>query len=314
VSESTITTPATSVRNDRHRKDGGNLFEHDSAPRRTDPLEASLAEIKTLGLEPYIADYEMRGYTVIPPEKVTTPDFIERLRTTILDVAERRDGVRPNLEGATEQGDNAQGVQQFFLLFEDPVFQEAVVNPTLLALAHYTLGRSAVLYNCVSLMKGPGGEGLALHSDNLLVPPPFPQYANNVNFTWALTDYNYENGGTCFVPGSHRYCRQPERGEGNAEKVVPNAPTGSLMMWHSNTWHGSVPKQTPGLRMNLITGMCRSYVRPQEALKERVPQELLDANPPEFAQVVGANVPYGYGAEGPEYSKVADWPGKSQWD
>ena len=314
MAESTMTAARTTVTHERQRLDTGNFFDKDASPRRTDPLQASLAEIRALGLEPYITDYEMQGYTVIPPEKVSDPGFIERLRTTILDVAERRDGVRPDLAGATEQGDNAQGCQQFFLLFEDPVFQQAVVNPTLLALTHYALGRSAVLYNCVSLFKGPGGDGLALHADNLLVPPPFPQYANNVNFTWCLTDYNFENGGTCFVPGSHRYCRPPEPGEGYAERVVPEAPTGSLMMWHGNTWHGSVPKQTPGLRMNLVTAMCRSYIRPQEAMKERVTQEILDANPEAFAQVVGANVPYGYGAEGPDYSNIVNWPGKSQWD
>jgi ectoine hydroxylase-related dioxygenase (phytanoyl-CoA dioxygenase family) len=314
MAESATVADTTTAGHERQRLDSGNFFETDDSPRRSDPLEATLAEVKALGLELYIAEYEMRGYTVIPPEVVASPEFIERLRTTISDVAERRDGVRPDLAGATEQGVNAQGCQQFFLLFEDPVFQEAVVNPTMLALAHYALGRSAVLYNCVSLMKGPGGDGLALHSDNLLVPPPYPQYANNVNFTWCLTDYNFENGGTCFVPGSHRYCRPPEPGEGYAERVVPEAPTGSLMMWHSNTWHGSVPKQTPGLRMNVITGMCRSYVRPQEAMKERVTQEILDANPETFAQVVGANVPYGYGQEGPDYSKIVDWPGKTQWD
>jgi len=314
MTESTIATDPTSGRHERQRLDTGNFFEKQAVAHRTDPLKSTLDEIRALGLEPYIAEYEMQGYTVIPPQMVSTPEFIDLLRTTILDVAERRDGVRPDLAGATEQGDNAQGCQQFFLLFEDPVFQQAVVNPTMLALAHYALGRSAVLYNCVSLMKGPGGDGLALHADNLLVPPPYPQYANNVNFTWCLTDYDFRNGGTCFVPGSHRYCRPPEPGEGYDERVVPEAPTGSLMMWHSNTWHGSVPRQTPGLRMNLVTTMCRSYVRPQEAMKERVTREILDANPKEFAQVVGHNVPYGYGAEGPDYSTIAEWPGKSQWD
>jgi hypothetical protein len=284
--------------------------------RRSDDFESIWAEVERLGLSRYVAEFEARGYTVIPPEKVSSPEFIERLRDTVLDVAERREGVRPDLYNADSQGSgaNPQGKTVFYLLFEDPVFQEAVVNPTLVALGQYALGRSAILYNCTSLIKGPGGSELWTHCDNLMIPSPFPPYPQVVNFTWTLTDYNFENGGTCFIPGSHRYGRHPEPGEGYDERIAPDAPAGSLLMWHGNTWHGSFVKQTPGLRMCLVTTMCRSYIRPQETYLENVPKDILEANPEIFAQLVGRNVGYGWKEEGLDYVKAAKWPGKSQWD
>ncbi|HEY1974110.1 MAG TPA: phytanoyl-CoA dioxygenase family protein [Pseudonocardia sp.] len=293
----------------------GTVFAPDQR-HRTDDLRSIWDEIGRLGLEKYVAEFEARGYTIIPPDKLAPAEFIDRIREKILDISERRNGVRPDLYGASTQGSgaNPQGASLFYLLYEDPVFQRAVVNPTLLALAYYALGKSAVLYNCMSLLKGPGGQDLPLHSDNLMIPAPFAPYAQIVNFTWLLTDYSRENGATCFVPGSHRYARHPEPGEGVAEREAAEAPAGSMLMWHGNTWHGGLAKQTPGLRMAFLTGMCRSYIRPEENYLENVTPQILERNPAAFAQLVGVNHKFGWTTEGPDYTAAGHWPGKSQWD
>jgi hypothetical protein len=49
-----------------------------------------------------LAEPELRGFAAAPPEKVTAPRVVAQLRKTILDVYERRYGVRPDeQDGAT---------------------------------------------------------------------------------------------------------------------------------------------------------------------------------------------------------------------
>jgi hypothetical protein len=63
-----------------------------------DSLERVWGEISTLGLEAHIADLDAHGYTVIAPEIASPGDLAERTLTAVMDVAERRNGVRPDLE------------------------------------------------------------------------------------------------------------------------------------------------------------------------------------------------------------------------
>lgn len=52
-----------------------------------------------------LAEVEVRGFAAAPPEKVAPPRFVAQLRKTILDVYERRYGVRPDeQDGATNTG------------------------------------------------------------------------------------------------------------------------------------------------------------------------------------------------------------------
>ena len=80
-------------------------------------------------------------------------------------------------------------------------------------------------------------------------PPPFPLFAQYANVTWLLSDYSKEGGALCFVPGSHLLCRQPGPQEGYDQLVPVEAPMGSFVIWHGNTWHGAYRRQTAGLRM-----------------------------------------------------------------
>lgn len=282
--------------------------------KEVDDAAAVWSEICRLGLEPHVAELESRGYTIVPPEKATTPDFVERCRETILDVAERRHGIRPDMEsgGTHERPDIPFGQLLFYMLFEDPVFQEAVLNPVGLALTHYLLGRSAVLSNCIAGIKGPGGEDLRLHSDNVMIPPPFPAHAQVCNVNLLLTDYDRESGALCHVPGSHRLCRHPYDGEALDERVAVEAPAGSLVFWHGNTWHGAFARTRKGLRINLIMAMMRSYMRPQERYREDVTDEILERNPAQFSVLMGKHIDYGWREEGHDFGVT--YPGQTLWD
>lgn len=281
---------------------------------RSADLQEVWNEIARLDLMAHVAELETRGYTIIPPEKVAPPEVTDSLRTALLQVAERRSGEPPDLEGASVQGPTPFGLYMSYLLFEDRAFEEAVMNPTVLAMASYLCGKSAQIYTVTGFAKGPGGVELPLHSDNIMVPAPYPPYAQICNATWLLTDYSAELGGTCFVPGSQRYCRAPELNEGLDERVPVDAPAGSLVVWHGNTWHGAVIRQTPGLRLGVALMYCRGYITPQEPYSQDVTKEILDRNPPRFAKLMGQHIPWGFREEGVDFVKVSTMPGKSVWD
>ncbi len=276
------------------------------APKRTAAVHATAhwAEIERLDLVSHVAELEANGLTVIPPHKVAEPGFAERLRQAVLDVGERRTGEVIDVAGTTEAVyAGGFGYQLFYLLFEDEVFQEAVMNPTSLAMATHLLGESCILSNCLAGLKGPGGADLGLHSDNVGIPAPFPPYAQVCNVTWGLTDYTAGAGPLLYVPGSHRLGRHPAKGEGLDQLVPVEAEAGSIIFWHGGTWHGASARTDPGLRINLIVAMMRAYLRPQEMYKENVTAEILARNPERFATLVGQRVLHGWTEEGPDYRR-----------
>ncbi len=277
-----------------------------------DPLVRIWDELRDLGLEPYIADLDAHGYTVIPPELASPKGFSDRLLQAVVEVAERRNGVQPDLEtGSTHagfkgpfaaafgSGDSPIGDLMQSLLFEDRIFEEALMNPVLLALASYMCGYGVVMSSMGCFMKGPNESTFALHSDTPL-PSPLTPHAVVCNCTYVLTDFNRENGGTAFVPGSHKWCRSPQGDEtkvgedGNQLAVPVECPAGSLLCWHGNTWHGAFNRTAPGLRVSVPVYLARPFIRTQEGLIGVISDEVLERNPARFAILTQQGVVYGY--------------------
>ncbi len=276
-------------------------------------LDRAWAEIRELGLESYVADLDAHGYTIIPPAIATPNGLAERMLEAALDVSERRNGVRGDLENgsthagfkgrfasfAPEDGDSPIGDLMQSLLFEDRVFEEALMNRVLLAMATYLCGYSVVLSSMGCFMKGPNQSTFSLHSDTPL-PAPLPPQALVCNMTYALTDFNRENGSTAFVPGSHKWCRNPIGREaivgegGNEQAVAVECSAGSLLVWHGNTWHGAFNRTAPGLRVSVPVYMSRPFIRTQEGLIGKIPQEMLDRHPSRFAILTQQGILYGY--------------------
>ena len=278
--------------------------------RTTDPLERIWQEISALGLESYVADLDAHGFTVIPPSVASPNGLGERLLEAVLDVSERRRGVRPDLEtGSTharfagryakKDGDSPFGDLLHSLVFEGEVFEEALMNPVLLAMTTYLCGYSVVLSSMGAFLKGPNETPFSLHCDTLL-PPPLPPQALVCNATYVLTAFNRENGSTAFLPGSHKLCRGPrpheaEIGEGgNPDAIAVEAQPGSLVVWHGNTWHGAFNRRAPGLRVSMPVLMARPYMRTEEDHFRRAPEEVLARNSARFAYLVHQGLFYGF--------------------
>lgn len=285
--------------------------------RGTRDLNDLYRTIRDLGLETNIAELDAFGFTVI--EGALSPALTDRTREAIVAVAERRLGRSVDIE--SDNSPDLSGVElQHFLLFEDPVFEECLLNEGPLAVMTYLLGQSMKLSSMTSHFKGPGGTELPLHSDTGNgQPAPYSAYSHVANVNYALTDYTQEGGCLAIVPGSHRQHRQPIRDEmglggglfGEEAAANPGAipiecPAGSAVIWHGNTWHGSYRREKPGVRINLAVYFCRQHIETQERYKVEVGRDLLDkhADHPRFATLMGQDAPYGWAEEGPDTAKV----------
>jgi hypothetical protein len=280
----------------------------------TPALVALFEQIHELGLEEKVAELDELGYTVVEPAKVDSGDLAARLLAAVVTAVERRVGTTLDLDQGTDKWNDVADEEvaagtlqrpmgaQYGLLLEDPVFEEALLNPAGLALAGYLmlsggeplrpaerrLVETFVARNdTAALIKGPTDQPLYLHTDNGAIPSPFPPYAQLCNTTWLLTDYESDSGPLCFVPGSHRWCRHPSPAErydfSLATPVI--APKGSMVVWGGNMWHGAFPRTAPGLRVTMLNVFCRSYIRGEPI--ENLTPEVLDRNPPRFAELLG---------------------------
>jgi hypothetical protein len=276
---------------------------------RDDAMTRVWDKITTLELEKHIAEIETLGLTVIPPEKAAPPGFADRLKAATLRFIEKQDGGRlPDFETGATHRNQILG-DYHYLILHDPVFQEMLCQPVAVALLDYLLGEGSIVHANSALCKGPHDElikgselVLPLHSDNQLLPGPFHPFAEFANLTWTLTDYSKENGSLAWVPGSHLLCRHPKPGEGVAQAVAVDAPAGSIICWHGNTWHGAFRRLTPGIRLSIGCIFSRPYIWPRHPLREDVTPEILAANPPRFAKFCGKHVMGNWREAGPTYT------------
>jgi ectoine hydroxylase-related dioxygenase (phytanoyl-CoA dioxygenase family) len=254
-----------------------------------------LGEIRRLGLVENAWELDSLGYTVIRPEQMGSQALAARLQARILELSEEKTGVRPDVEtGQTHQHFASKlGRAQMMkdVLLQDPLFEQALMQPQVLALVAYLVGESGVLDTMNATLKAPGPEFLSLHVDTGQ-PAPLPPYAQVANATWVLSDYTVENGATCFIPGSHKWGRTPlEHEQVDLSMAVPvEAKAGSVLIWHGNTWHGAFPRTAPGLRVALIMYFIRWYLRPQVGYADKVTPEALARNGERFARILGVGM------------------------
>lgn len=267
--------------------------------------ERVMAQIARLDLRSYIADMEIDGYTILPPEVVGPLSFAEGLRDKALEVlakdSEHNVDIRPDRVNC-DSGPFGQAKFASSLLRSGPIFEQALMNEPTLAIMSYLLGESCRLQSMLALKKGPGQEYMLLHADNnhTATPVVFPAIAEHANATWILSDYSEENGSTCLVAGSHKLCRAPTSHEARDLTLFKpiRAKAGSILIHHGNVWHGSVPRRAPGYRVSIIMTFCRWYGWMHEQIHAHLPPEVFARNPPRFAVLTGARPVDGYGSAG----------------
>ena len=281
------------------------LSDYGTCPN-VDPL---VAELEAFGLLRHIVELEAYGMTIVPPETMgVTETFVDRLRTAILTTCEQRNNLEIGDYRTAEPPVEATGKNSWFLMEEDEVFIEAATNPRMLALVRWLCGQSAVLSGHTWIIKPPGGRNLGLHSDAHGVPPGGGHIAHVANASWLCTDYvDRDDGPTVFVPGSHRYGRATLPHEQDIDStpfdVIPLiGEAGSLAIWHGATWHGSVPRTRPGLRVTLVQVFMRRHMQRIHLWEDELSPDIIEQHP-ELARILGQHL-YPY-REQNDYKRVA---------
>jgi hypothetical protein len=281
-----------------------------------------VSSIDKFGLHKHIVDLDAYGFTVIPPETLgVKPESTERLREAVLRTYEERTGA--SVRGDQPSTKSGYPDAAWMLLQEDEAFVDAILHPIHLTIARWLLGQSAVLSATTCIVKPPFEHLLPLHTDTIGVPAPTSSFAHVCNLSWLLTDYeDTADGPTVFVPGSHRFGRRPfphERMnflENDApHRTVPLlAPAGSLAIWHGDTWHGSLPRTNPGLRVTFLSYWCRVYMKPINPWPDVIGPELIERHP-ELTRVLGMEhvLPYREVNEHPDWLVAFQAAGADQF-
>ena len=272
-----------------------------ASEREMTSREVVFGEIHRLGLEKNVLDLEEQGFTIV--SDAISSDLIERMREVIIDQTTEKSGVRPDLD-TWDGGTLREGC---YLLFEDQIFEQLVLNEYTVALMQYLLGRSMVLSTVYSHVRSKGDPALPLHTDQWTLQLSNPVSVAVANY--ALVDYARDEGAFAAVPGSNHLMRRPVHPDEldvykNRSCIPLEMSAGSVVITAGNTWHGAYERKVAGLRLNTAVVYCRSYIQTQERIRDGATQEMLERNPPRFADLMGVNNFLGFGREGPDFRKA----------
>ena len=238
----------------------------------TNPPDVVSAELQPiideLGLNEACEHLAKEGWAVV--ENAATPEFNETLRNKILEQT-----------GGKMGGGNMQ-------VRNDPIFAQAALNPKLMAMAEFSVGRGFLLSQFATSVSPQGSPGIGLHADANWMPAPLPEFNMLLTCCWATDEYTKENGATLVIPGTKELRRHPTEEEAAAKEgaIAINCPAGSVAMWDGNIWHASWPRTAEGERVVAHITYTRLMCRPIEDYSS-IADELIDAHGDRMAQLLG---------------------------
>ena len=227
------------------------------------------------------------GYVVIPDVLSTAEIETYRARLLELAAAERADG------SAREHADG-KGQHVRWLVNKGQEFEALVAHPKVVPYFEYLLGEDYTLSTLTSNLIYPGAADNPFHVDNALgaMPEPLPSFPMFVNSLWLLDDFTPDNGGTRFVPGSHRSLKKPPAKENpsafyHPDEVRLRAPKGSVFLFNGATWHATGANTTDRARICLICFCCRSFLKPMFDFVRYIGPEVVERATGEMRRIYG---------------------------
>jgi ectoine hydroxylase-related dioxygenase (phytanoyl-CoA dioxygenase family) len=220
----------------------------------------------------HLARIEADGYTII--DGAIEPALVIELRDTIRRLEDELD-VHPRETAAEGHATK----RMYNLLAKDAAFQAMPTHPNVLPLVERLLDRGCLLSGMTAIDIGPGEHPQPMHGDDIVMarhlPPPHAPMM--VTSMWALTDFTAANGGTRFVPGSHRFPCTPESPDAplDVDVCALEMPAGSVMLFHGSLWHaGGANTTTDDHRLGVNVQYCPGFVRQQQNAYLGIPPEI----------------------------------------
>jgi ectoine hydroxylase-related dioxygenase (phytanoyl-CoA dioxygenase family) len=230
-----------------------------------------------------VAEVEANGICVVP-------DFIsaELLAKIRADLDRLNHGERDRGVAFLE----SEGVNQrvFNLVNKGEIFEEIAQHPDVMGIVNKLLSGDFILSGFSSNTTGPGGEEMMLHSDSGYVPPPHPESLLSANAIWMIDDFTEENGGTRYVPGSHKLRTNPDP-QKTYETIPLVGKAGSIAFLHGYTWHKTGNNVSPSsYRRALFAYYVRPFLRVQENHIVSVRQEVWRRASPALRHLLGGDL------------------------
>jgi len=232
----------------------------------------TLVTLDDKAIDEHLARIDLDGYTIV--EDAIEPELVTRLRDTIRRLELDLD-VRPRETAAEGHAT----LRMYNLLAKDPAFQAMPTHPNVLPIAERMLDRGCLLSGMTAIDIGPGELAQPMHGDDIVMARhlPLPHVPMMVTSMWALTDFTDANGGTRYVPGSHRFAQTPESPDAPTDVEVHSLemPAGSVMVFHGSLWHGGgANTTTDDHRLGVNVQYCPGFVRQQQNPYLGVPSEI----------------------------------------
>src|SRR5690349_17482687 len=140
---------------------------------------------------------DTEGYCII--ENVLSRAEVAALKSRLVEQAE---GERVRGVAFHDGGPSRPNQRVWMLVNKGRVFRDLVLHPIVDALMGHLLGPDFLLSSLTANVASPGGERMALHTDEGYVGfwTPVPVVAN---IAWMLDDFTEANGATRLIPKSH---------------------------------------------------------------------------------------------------------------
>ena len=245
-----------------------------------------MKDVATPTLDPDRAHNDLHRYGMGILRDVLTPQETADARKRLFDSIAicEEDEVPTNGSGFDPDEHN---IRVWHLPNLDPMFVELTRHPTALGFVKRLLGPDFLISNCSANITRPGNQRMELHADQGYVVPPWPAEPLACAVCWLLDDMTEENGGTRYVPGSHKNTQGPAPQQ-TYETVGVEAPAGSIMVTDGRLWHqtGANTSQN-SMRAVLLPYYVKRWIRPQVNWNAVLWPETIATLDPEFLHMLG---------------------------
>lgn len=205
---------------------------------------------------------DLDTYGVAIVRDVLTPQKVAEVKRRLYEAIPVSEADEVGTRGFTFDPDD-RNIRVWHLLNLDPVFVELTRHPVALDFVRHLLGPDFMVSNCSANITEPGNKRMEMHADQGYVLPPWPDRPLACVVAWLLDDMTEENGGTRYVPGSHRHGINPAPHQ-SYETVGVEAPAGSIAVMDGRLWHQTGANTTrDARRAAVLPYYTLRWLRPQ---------------------------------------------------
>jgi ectoine hydroxylase-related dioxygenase (phytanoyl-CoA dioxygenase family) len=184
------------------------------------------------------------------------------------------------------------------------IFRDLMLHPVIDTLMSHLLGPDYLLSSFTANIAHPGGEPMALHTDQGYAGfwTPVPIVAN---IAWMLDDFTDDNGGTRIIPGSHvdqsytprsvHFAPTDSRYPTQEDTIAAEGKAGDILCFDGRIWHGTGANRTDRPRHALLSYHCRPFVRQQENFVMGLDPEVRQQERPALLNRLGFRIWAGLG-------------------